>query len=348
MTSAFRTVSINDLALDHKHWQNPRTFTGLSDPEIAELGIDIKARGILDAPMVQQVKTASGGITDLVIDGQRRVLAGLEVLPKGTKILVQDRTTEAIELTPEIADKIMFDMLAVGQKREGLSSFELSEVAERLRKRDRTLFDIANAIGKSESWVSKFLKARSTASPKLMLQWRKGQITDEQFKDLAEVKDLEKQAEATKEVVETRKSGDKAEARIRAKEITETAKNATKVNGVHKPKPTSVTQADLPHTQAATPVAPKRAPMVSRLVLDDVVAMAAKRPPTDPYVKGILHGVAYANGDLDMKEFAKPWRTYLARVEGSGKPKKAAKKERKAGGKARRGGKAKTKKGGRR
>lgn len=347
MTVAFRTVSVSDLTLDHQFWTNPRVFTGMDDKELAELGADIKARGIQTPILVQQVLATSGGITDLVLDGQRRVLAALEVMPKSTKVPVVDRTADAIELTPEVADEILLDMLAVGQKREGLSSFELSEVAEKLRNRDRTHIDIARAIGKSESWVSKFLKARSTASPKLMLKWRKAEITDEQFKELAEVKDLEKQAEAVKEVVEARKD-DKAEARIRAKEITQTAKKA---NGVA-PKRHVVAgpQADLPYngSHTAIPVAPKRPPMTPRAALEDMVGMADKRPPTHDYVKGLMDGVAYAMGDLDPKKFGKPWTAYLARIDGSGKPrKKAPKKERKAGGKARRGGKAK-KKGGRR
>jgi hypothetical protein len=219
-----RFVKLSDLRLEHKHWVNPRIKSGLDVESLAELGADIKLRKIQVPLLVQKVVMPHGMPFNLVLEGQRRVLAGREVLDKDELIPVIDRTPEPVELTPEVSDKLLLDMLAVAVNREGLSSFELSEAASRLRDRDRTLADISKAIGKSESWISKILKARQGATPKLMLQWRKGEITDEQFKDLAEVKNHTEQEEKAKGVVEARKSGDLGEARIRAKEVKETAK----------------------------------------------------------------------------------------------------------------------------
>lgn len=332
--NAKRLVRLSDLCLDHKHWKNPREFSGLDDPQIAELGADIKVRGIQDPPKVQQIRAAHGQITQLVIDGQRRVLAALEVLPKDTMIPVIDRTNEAIELTPEAADEIMLDMLAVVTYREGLSSYELSAVAERLRSRGRKLSEIAKAIKRDESWVSKMLSARSTATPPLMIKWKKGQVTDEQFKDLATVKEPEKQAEAVREVVKARESGDMAEARIRAKELAagfkqDAKKSSTPANG-HAAKPVVAgPQADMFDDKKPDP--PKRTPMTSRIALEELVAMSDKRPPTHDYVKGIMAGVNYAIGEIGPEEFAKPWKAYLARIDGSGSGKKKRKaKSRKA------------------
>lgn len=322
-----RTVPLSSLRLEHKHWSNPRVFTGLQDDALADLGADIKSRGIVVPLIVQKIKI-NGSVVDLVLEGQRRVLAGLEVLPKNAPIPVVDYRPDAIELDAATADDIMLDMLAVGTKREGLSSFELSEVADRLRDREMKLSVISKAIGKHESWVSKILKARSTATPKLMLQWKKGEVTDEQFKELAEVKEAAKQDAATKEVVEARKSGDKAEARLLAKEIVETAKRDKEdakpklhVNGLR--PVVAGPQLGLPHVPA--PVTTPKKPTPSKLVLEEMVSLADKRPPTSDYVKGLMDGVRYALGDLEPDKFARAWTAYLARIDGSGKSKKKAK-----------------------
>jgi hypothetical protein len=281
--------------------------------------------------LVQKVVMPHGMPFNLVLEGQRRVLAGREVLDKDELIPVIDRTPEPVELTPEVSDKLLLDMLAVAVNREGLSSFELSEAASRLRDRDRTLADISKAIGKSESWISKILKARQGATPKLMLQWRKGEITDEQFKDLAEVKNHTEQEEKAKGVVEARKSGDLGEARIRAKEVKETAKAEAKPKTAPaqaKPKaPPVVTgpQRDLFHKGEAKPITPPAPPKPkapSRAILDDMLHMAEKRPPTADYVKGVMDGVRYACGLLQPDDFSKAWQQYVNRIEGkSAKPK---------------------------
>lgn len=355
-----REVSLSSLHLDHPLWINPRTFTGLSDKDIGELAEDIKARGILVPPMVQRI-TANGSTIDLVIDGQRRVRAALEAFSKNHKIEVIDRTDKPIEFSWEESDKAMLDALAMGQKREGLSSFELSEVAERMRSRDRTLDDIAAAIGRSPSWVSKMLKARTHASPKLMLAWRKGQVTDEQFKDLANV-DQSKQGDHVKTTIEARESGDKAEARQTVKELAEKfkrdEKQAKKPDSA--PNGKSVTTPANGGHQAemwGPPPPVKKTAVTPRFALEELVQLADKRAPTHDYVKGIMDGVRYALADLDPNEFGKPWRAYIERVGGTGakKAKKAkapkkskqvtwdakAKREKKGKAKARKSGKAK-------
>jgi ParB-like chromosome segregation protein Spo0J len=328
----YREVTLASLHLEHPRWLNPRTFTGLDDDSLHEFGKELKERGVLDPPTVQKV-TFGGQVIDLVIDGQRRVRAALGALPKSTKIHVVDRTEKPIELTWDESDEIMLEVLSMASHREGLSSYELSEVAERMRIRERKLSEIAKAVGRDESWVSKILKARATASPKLMLAWRKGQVTDEQFKELALVKDPAKQAEVTKEVAATRETGDKAEARIRVKELAEQYKqdekklSKTKTNG----HAVVVTPANGGHQaemwSPPPPVVAKKA-TVPRHVLEELVALADKRAPTHDYVKGLMDGVRYALGEIDADEFGKPWRAYLERVGGSGKaPKKVTKKK---------------------
>lgn len=338
-----RSVPLGDLRLDHRYWTNPRSFTGLGAEEISELGKDIKHRGI-QVPLVVQRIIANGDEFPLVLDGQRRVLAARDALPKTTLIPVIDRTPEPIELTAELAGDLMLDMLAIGQQREGLSSFELSEVAEKLRSQDYTMHDIGKAVGRHESWVSKILKARAAAQPKLLLRWRKGEITDEQFKDLAEIP-AEDQAKEARAIVEAREAGDVAEARVRAKEAKETTRKAA---GKAKPEP-KVTlavkgpQADLFGDKPERPARdPHKKTPPTKLVLEEMVGLADKRPPTHDYVKGLMDGVRYALGDLGPEKFGKAWTAYLARIDGSGRRKAKKPAPRKTGGKAREGKNAKT------
>lgn len=349
---ATRFVPLRDLTLDHKNWVNPRLVTGLNDEAITELGNDIKARGIQIPLVVQKVIGKHGDYTNLVLEGQRRVLAALETLSKDAEIPVVDRTVEPIDLTPDAADALMLDMLAVATKREGLSSFELSEVASRLRDRGRTLVDIGKAIGRDESWVSKFLSARKTADPKLISRWRKGDITDEQFKDLASIKAPEKQAEALKETIKARESGDSTEARLRAKELAEQFKREEKgngklpatngVNGHHAapaPAPTPVravtgdqedlfTSAKKPDAKADKPETPAVKIVVKAPLIEEMIAMADKRPPTADYVKGVMDCARLMVGEIEMSDFSKAWHVYVARM--SGKTAKKAKVKPKA------------------
>lgn len=327
-----REVSLGDLVLDHPKWINPRLFTGLDDDSIKEFSEELKERGILDPPKVQQIKV-NGDVVDLVIDGQRRVKAALKAFGKTHKISVEDRVPYAIDLDWKQSDEIMLEVLAMGQHRQGLSSYELSEVAAKMHERGRTFAAISDAIGRDASWVSKIMKARETASPKLMLSWKKGEVTDEVFKDLAALRDKGEQEEATKKVVEVRQTGDKAEARILAKEVAEKAKKSAapaapkdepKTNG-HSRATTKADGGDqVEMWKPPPPVAPKKH-TPAKHVLEELVAMVEKRPATHDYVKGVFHAVKYVLGDMTLDEFAKPWHAYVARVGGTGKPAKKTK-----------------------
>lgn len=335
-----RTVPLHELMLEHKLWSNPREFTGLSSDALGKVGASIKENGIIDPPMVKRiiVNEKAGLIANLVIDGQRRILAAREVLPRDYPVPVVDFDNEPpVELTPDLADKLLLVSLAT-LEREGLSSFELSQIATRMKDRGKTLEYIGKAIQRDPSWVSKILTARKTATPKLMSQWKKGEITDEQFKELASVKEPEKQAEAVKEVTDARKSGDKGEARIRAKEIVERAKADAKpgkatINSTvgAKPRPPVVSGPQLDMygqpigDERPEPKADPKPKMRNRAVLDDFLHMFDQRPPTADYVKGIADAIRYVCGDIEADAFGKAWHQYTARALGVAKPAKKAK-----------------------
>lgn len=327
-----RTVPLFELALEHKYWSNPREFTGLGADEIAGMGASVKAKGFVEPPKVKRI-LVGGAVVNLVIDGQRRILGARETLPKDFPVPVVDVDNDPpVELTPELADQLLLKALTT-LERENLSSYELSSIASRMKDRGKTLEYIGKAILRDPSWVSKMLTARKNASPKLLTQWRKGEITDEQFKDLATIKEPEKQIEAAKEVVETRKSGDKAEARMRSKEIVENAKAGKKPAPAPAPERPPVVrgpQVDMfgqpvvegPKAEAKD----KPKPLRSRAVLDDFLHMFAKRPPTSDYVKGIADALRFVVGSIESDQLSKAWHQYASRVEG--KPRSLPKKRR--------------------
>lgn len=323
------TAPLSSLVLEHKCWANPRTI--LDDAKLAELGESIEELGILVPINVARVMD-NGGLIHLVMDGQRRVIAGSRVLKKNQEVPIVLAWPEVIEdLTWEISDQLLTIALNIGNRREALSSYELVETAERLKGRGKNNSDIARALNRSDSWVSRMLKARLNATPKVLALWRRGEMSDEQFKALAAEKDEARQDEAAVEVVAARQSGDKSEARMKAREV-QAANKPTKPAKPAKEEPTkpatngvrpAVTgpQAELPIAQ---PAPPKRKALPV-FVLEEMLDLAAKRVPVHDYVLGVFDGLRYVLGDKDLAKFAKPWHQYVARLEGAPKPAKTAK-----------------------
>lgn len=344
-----RTLPIKRFKLEHEFFANPRTDTGLDD--LRPLEADIEARGIVTDLLVVPALDANApeGWIPVVFDGQRRVMAGRNVLKSnaeiGVKYIGPDGPMEdptPIDLTWEVSDKILLHILAVGVQREGLSSYELSTVAERLKNRSQTLDTIAAAIGRSESWVSRMLTARGKASPETLKQWRTGKLTDEQFKDVARIGTPEDQKEAlddAKTAASTAKNPRQAKAEARAK----IKERATKVKDTEKKaksdKKAAKAEAKKPAKQQQSMFEePKKddEPKFKRPTNGELAALlelADARPPTHDYVKGIIEGVRYAQGQSAPEVFARPYGTWIARVGGSSVTSKAkpAKKARKKG-----------------
>jgi hypothetical protein len=140
-----REVELGALVIEIPNiWINPRSFTGLGKIPIGELGDDIKLRGVKDPLTVQRVRVSGrDDVIELVLDGQRRVVA----LPKAgysksDRIQVVDFSDDVLELDEKSSAKLLVDVLAMGTFREGLSSYEQAEAAERLRKAGRSLAEI--------------------------------------------------------------------------------------------------------------------------------------------------------------------------------------------------------------
>lgn len=372
-----RLVRVGDLLLDYKHWQNPRTFTGLDSDSLQSLANDIRQKSIptgkevmagIDEPLLVVRILAKGGEVDqLVIDGQRRFRA-VEMTDLGPDVLVpvRDREPEPVEWSEALAQQYLQDVLTVVGLRQGLSAFELSESAVRLRAtidpatgKPLVHAKIATVIGRSESWVSKILAARAAAAPKLLERWRKGELSEEQFRDLAtSVADQEEQAQAAEETAKTRRE-DKAGARVSAKERREVAlrearakrdkekadrlaakakakedrkaaREAKKEAKAGKGKKAPVVkgpQADLP-LAADKPAQPARPKALSPAKIEDLLASSGKRPPTHDLAKGIILGIQVGTGRLDFADLPKQWHRYIEHLSGGSDKKSGAKKRR--------------------
>jgi hypothetical protein len=353
---AIRFVAKKALHIEHGLWRNPRKFTGLDEESLNELaasiGLQTKSSeeatiaGIEDPLKVVMIQTQVG-VINLIIDGQRRFMAIERAYGKDDEVLVPvlDIEPEAIDsLTKErVREYTKLALRTVGT-RKGLSSPELVESAVTLREAGDTLAVIATEIGRSESWVSKMLKAMDTASPQLALKWRTGHVTDEQFKDLASQKDPVKQKAAVAAVVQARESGDKGGSRVIAKEQKELQKAAevkpAAPSGAKARASRKSSQSE--PEQTSMPTAPPRKPP-SMAVVEDVLSMAVQHPPTSDYVKGIMDGIRWDRGMFDAADFGKAWHAYLIHVKGGGKvaPASAAKPKPPKNAKMKKGGKRK-------
>jgi hypothetical protein len=345
-------VRLGDLRTEYKFWTNPRRFSGLDTGSIADLARDIAAKtkqvlsdeggeityAGIDDPLLVVAIQDNGGVIPLVVDGQRREKAARVAYKSDGDVLVPVRhlELEPVIWTQALSNKYLADSLKKVGLRAGRSAFELAQNAEFLRKqrdestdRDYTLEKIAQIIGRSESWVSKVLKALGNASPKLIHRWETGEITEEQFRDLATQKDPEQQAAAADAVVEARKSGNTATSRTIAKEQKEIARAARAPKTEKAPKVGKAKKAKGPAVrgpQLDILAAPPRKPP-SFAVVEDMLDTAKSKPPTHEYVKGMLDGVRWASGLMDAAKLGKPWQAYLSHVGGSVAAKPEAKPE---------------------
>lgn len=333
-----RWVAVEDLYLDAPNWKNPRTFTGLDRLALQKLGQSLLDDGPKVPLRVQRVIVTSEEDGEpveinLVIDGQRRTRAAQIACPPGFLLPVVDIiSSDAIELTEEIADILLDDSMATSD-REQLSSFELVEVAAHMKGRGKKGTEIADKVRRSPSWVSKMLAAWEKASDKLRQSFKRGEVTDEMFKDLAASTDQDK---TVGRVLEARAAGDKTEARTRAKEAKVEAK-ASKTKPMDAPGPEFAPREQRemfddsrsPLTPAeeralakdagelAKPAKPKAPPVAARAVLEDLLETLQKRPGHSDYIRGLRDATAFALGLNGTEGFAKAFHEYLVRIDGA-------------------------------
>lgn len=330
-----RWVALGDLVIEYRHWRNPRSLTGLGDDDIAALATDIasKTRDVvldgtdevetyagIDDPLDVVMIAQNGSAVNLVIDGQRRFLAVTKAYSGDPHVMVpvRDREPAPVGWTQAISNRYLSEALTKVGLRSGLGAYELALNAKFLRdQRDEdtsaqyTQERIAQIIGRSESWVSKILKALNNASPKLLHRWEIGEITEEQFRDLAVDKNVKRQDSAAEAVVEARASGGRNAGRVIAKEAKEVVKAKAKAK-VERAKAGSPAKKSKEPQQSEIPLPPPRKPPPFAVV-EDLLGVSAKKPPTHDYVRGALAGIQWATGLLDAAKMGKPWHDYITR-----------------------------------
>lgn len=351
--AAVELVRYGDLRIQHGCWTNPRRVTGLSDAKLAELAASIKegtvthedgeVAGVREPLHALKVRAANrDGFIVLVIKGQRRYLAtGIALAGKGlenARVPVIYREPEIVDLTPAVAATYALEELDDVETREGLSSYEILEVLAQLDGQKNpdgkpyTMAELGAKAHRSPSWVSKMLGAYRSATPKLLAQWRKGEISDEQFRDVGSSAKGEKQEAVVEKIIEAKATGGAGAARQIAKEVKAKAQQAKadtkKAKAAKEPKK----QPKLAKgEQASIAIPPPLAP-IPRHIIDTVVNTSIKHPPTHDYVKGVLDGLKMAIGTIDISDLGKPWSAWAERVgdlvQGAA-PKAKAKKARK-------------------
>lgn len=307
-------VAREELVIDYRLITNPRKQTGLSDSEIEELAVDILERGVLQEPVAQRFidPDDTEKVVTVLLDGQRRKLAIDRLVESGRL----DRSNgddvvfvkhlygpEPIPYTNELAVKAMLDALAMGKRRQGLSSYEETVHAAHLRESGATNEEIGKAIERSPTWVSRMLSAYASATPQLAKTWEAGKLPDEQIKDLAKVADPEKQIEALNETLKTRESGDRA------------ARGAARANVKAKAPPPAARAVPKPGAgEASGETAPSndgpRYHPQSKAAVAELVGLRRDFPAKDPYVKGFLDAAAFLGGYVLAHELPKAIERY--------------------------------------
>jgi ParB-like chromosome segregation protein Spo0J len=312
------TVRVDQLKLSFGEFVNPRTITGLTKGEIAELADDIQARGLRTKPEVHKL-TKDGEVHYVVEDAQRRVLALTKLGVKEVEVSILSER----EYTPEVAAEMMMSALGNAMHREGLSSYEQAEAAARLLEGKKDQKTIGQALGRSKTWVSYMLNAWKKSTPELRAQWKAGLFTDEQFKNLADVP-APKQVEAAADITTLREKGDRAAARKVAKEASEkeigkpvprkievvTWDPKTKKEVVTKVSRAEAEKKGIVRTENAPTATPVPRPPIRMVEEYAKLRKMKMKGPRDSYVRGMLDMAAFVVGELGQAKFEPAWAKF--------------------------------------
>lgn len=209
------TMPFADLKLEDGEFKNPRTTSGLADPEIRELALHIGRHGLL-VPLIVSP-------TGLIASGQRRYRA-IEWLQRwfiprtanmdaamwreaddGVTAILRELSTDEFNLlcvrarelcngvpvrvVPQDATSDEIDTIAISDNllRSDLSTFEVAKHLWGMHVRGTTGSDIAKMIGKSTSYVSRKLSAWKGSGPELRGAWEDGSVTEDVVLELVKL-----------------------------------------------------------------------------------------------------------------------------------------------------------------
>lgn len=317
-----RWAPLHTLVTKVGNLSNVRTVTGLDDASIDDLANQIAAAKRIEVPLIVQRVEYAGKVYDFLWDGQRRHLAlehllAKKKIDKDFLVPVIDRTPEPVDAEdPGFVSEVITSQLRIALDREGLSTYELCAAGAQLLAAKRKQAEVAKTLGKSETWVSRMMAAWKTSTDDLKTALRENRITDEQFKDLATVKEPERQVEATKEFVELREKNDRT-SRGEAAALSKVIAEQERAKAKPAKAPAKATKAKKPAKESkAAPAAKAKEPPTrhrpSHAEISSIAKLRTERSGAKhAYVRGIVDLAAVMTGEITMDELKGPWKAYV-------------------------------------
>ena len=180
--SAKHTRPYSALVSKGSGFTNPRQrHNKKADTELAE---SIAAEGLLYPLMVWTSKGEDGKPRNVVLEGGRRYRAiGRLIEEKRANGL--DKAVPIRPVEADTLEKAMIIALVGNVQREDLSTYDVTTTMAGLRDAGMQQKDIAGAIGKSKSWVSRKFAAWDNAIPEVLEAWRDNKLPTEDIEAIA-------------------------------------------------------------------------------------------------------------------------------------------------------------------
>lgn len=177
------TLKYNQLAENKDAgFDNPREKFDVN--RIKELAADIKEQGLL-YPLQVWRSEVEGKQVNVVVDGERR--------RRAIGLLIEDgdwpegRVIDCRIIDAKTQKDAQYVALSGNIQREELSSYETAKAMTALKVMGDTQKIIATRLNKSETWVSRKLKAFEAAAPALRKAWKGGQLPDDTVEAVAQM-----------------------------------------------------------------------------------------------------------------------------------------------------------------
>lgn len=262
-------------------FENPREKFDAND--LKQLAADIDARGLLYP--LQVWETEKDGLPlVIVVDGERRKRA-IEILLEEKPKHPLSKGIPTRPIRAKTLKEAKYTALAGNIQRSELPSFDLAQEISRLKLMGDSQKTIAEALHKSDSWVSRKLTTYEKAGEVLRAVWKKGVLPDDTVEDLA-VLDVDEQAAAVERVLKERTNGRAGKGAARKK----VKKRASRV---------------------------ERATSKELQTLISVVNRDKKAAKSSDYVLGVYDALRFAVGHIGVEELGGEWKKFAKSVESS-------------------------------
>jgi ParB/RepB/Spo0J family partition protein len=288
------SLKYKDLAEDkNAGFANPREKFDVN--RIKELAASIKEVGLMYPLQVWQSEF-EGEKVNVVVDGERRRRAiGLLIeagdWPEGR--IIDCRVIEAKNLRDA-----QYAALEGNIQREELSSYEQAKAMAQLKVMGDSQKIIANRLNKSETWVSRKLKAYESAAPALRKAWKQGVLPDDTVESLAQLHCDNFGKEDHEEDCEDCSDTQEAEV-VKQIELRDESKGSAGKKKAKRRAKKKANQATRAGTQE----------------LRGLLIIAEKAPKENRYVRGIYDALRFALGLIEEDKLHSEWKSFHREIE---------------------------------